>query len=267
MGPARDDLGNYRQHITFAAALGTLYAWAAFIFAGIHWLYGSVAALLATMAGLLPDLDSPSGAGLKGFTGILGVLVAVAVWQKIGHFNPEPAFEIHLWAVIGVFVFVRYGLRRIVSKVTVHRGMSHSFPTCAIWGELAYLYYPTEDHLLRIVMAAAVVTGFFSHLLLDEICSVDLQGARVNKAFGTAMKFWAKSVWGTLFIYAVLSFLTWRIIQVWPEGPLVLTPPPPPRIPIELPANLLPAEPGPIVPPDLEDRPFPGNPPFPGGRR
>ena len=35
-------------------------------------------------------------------------------------------------------------------------------------------------------MALAVMIGFFSHLLLDEICSVDLKGARVNKAFGTA---------------------------------------------------------------------------------
>ena len=49
--------------------------------AGIHWLYGSVAALLTTLSGLLPDLDSDSGVELKGFTGILGVLAAVAVWE------------------------------------------------------------------------------------------------------------------------------------------------------------------------------------------
>src|SRR5687767_6200843 len=51
-------VGNYRQHITFAGALGALYAWAAFVLAGVHWLYGSVAALLTTLSGLLPDLDS-----------------------------------------------------------------------------------------------------------------------------------------------------------------------------------------------------------------
>ncbi len=77
-------MGNYRQHITFAAFLGVGYAWAAFLLAGIHWLYGSVAALLATLSGLLPDLDSDSGVELKSFTGILGVITAVAVWQEIG---------------------------------------------------------------------------------------------------------------------------------------------------------------------------------------
>jgi membrane-bound metal-dependent hydrolase YbcI (DUF457 family) len=237
-GPRSSPLGNYRQHITFAAALGTFYAWAAFVFAGVHWLYGSVAALLTTLSGLLPDLDSDSGVEMKGFTGILGVLVALAVWQKMGKFTPEPAFEFHLWAVVCSFVMVRHGLRRIVGRLTVHRGMSHSLPTCAVWGALAYLYYPTDQHLLRIVMAVAVMTGFFSHLLLDEICSVDLKGARVNKAFGTAIKLWAPSPWATIGMYALLSYLSWRIIAIWPDGPLILTPPTPPRIPIPLPESL-----------------------------
>ena len=67
---------------------------------GIHWVYGSVAALLATLGGLLPDLDSDSGVELKGFTGILGVLAAVAVWQRVGRVEPALAFEFHLWAVV-----------------------------------------------------------------------------------------------------------------------------------------------------------------------
>src|SRR5262249_61224682 len=115
-------VGNYRQHITFAGALGVVYGWAAYVLAGIHWMYGTVAALLATLSGLLPDLDSDSGVELKGFTGILGVLVAVAVWQELANLRPEPAFEFHLWAVVVAYILVRHGLRRIMSRLTVHRG-------------------------------------------------------------------------------------------------------------------------------------------------
>jgi hypothetical protein len=67
-------------------------------------------------------------------------------------------------------------------------------------------------------MAMAVMLGFLSHLILDEICSVDLQGVRVNKAFGTALKFWAPSTFSTIFVYLLLSFLCWKIIKAWPDN-------------------------------------------------
>jgi hypothetical protein len=68
-------------------------------------------------------------------------------------------------------------------------------------------------------MGVAVMLGFFSHLLLDEICSVDLKGARVNKAFGTAIKLWAPSPWSTMVMYGLLSYLSWMAIQRWPMDP------------------------------------------------
>ncbi len=187
--------------------------------------------LLATLGGLLPDLDSPSGVELKGFTGILGVLAAVGTWEKLARVDPEPPFEWHLWAMIVAFVVVRHGLRRIATRISVHRGISHSVPTCAVWGALIYLYYPSSNHALRVTMAAAVIIGFFSHLLLDEICSVDISGARVNKAFGTAIKFWAPSPWTTLAMYGVLSYLSWKIIQGWPTDAYGFDPPLPPPWP------------------------------------
>jgi hypothetical protein len=231
-------LGNYRQHITFAGVLGVIYGGAALLLAGIHWLYGSVAVLLATLSGLLPDLDSDSGVELKGFTGILGVLAAVAVWEEVAHIKPPPVFEIHLWATILAYIMVRHGLRSVFSRLTVHRGISHSVPTCAVWGALTYLYYPTQWPLIRITMAVAVMIGFMSHLLLDEICSVDLRGARVNKAFGTAIKFWAPNPWTTLGIYLLLSYLSWQIIEQWPASPSVLTARiPAPKMPFSLPKH------------------------------
>src|SRR3954454_24466418 len=237
--PRLKTLGNYRQHITFAGVLGVAYGWAAFLLAGIHWLYGSVAALLATLGGLLPDLDSDSGVELKGFTGILGVIAAVTVWQAMSKIDPPPVFEFHIWGAILAYVMVRHGLRRVLSHLTKHRGMSHSVPTCAVWGALTYLHYPSDWQVIRIAMSVAVMIGFFSHLLLDEICSVDLRGARVNKAFGTAIKFWAPSPWTTMAMYVLLSYLSWQVIEQWPQSSAEFTARvPPPRLPFNLPERL-----------------------------
>lgn len=212
-------MGNYRQHITFASFLGVGYSVAAFLLTGVHWFYGTVATLLTTLGGLLPDLDSSSGVELKGFTGILGVLAAVAVWDAVGRVEPTPIFEVHLWAMVLAYIAIRHGLRRVLSRLSKHRGISHSLPTCAAWGLATYLYYPSHYHGLRLLMGSAVMVGFFSHLLLDEICSVDLKGARVNKAFGTAIKLWAPSAWSTMVMYGLLSYLSWLAIQRWPTDP------------------------------------------------
>lgn len=213
-------MGNYRQHVGFAGFLGVAYAWASLTLARVHWLYGSVAALLATLSGLLPDLDHPVGVELKGFTGVLGVLAAVAVWHQVGRRDPALPFELHLWAVIAAYALVRHGLRRFLAHLMVHRGIMHSLPTCGVWGCLAYLCYPSDYHAIRLLMALAVVLGFLSHLVLDEVCSVDLSGARVNRAFGTALKLWAPSPWSTLAVYGLLSYLAWRVVQAWPDEPI-----------------------------------------------
>ena len=219
-------MGNYRQHITFAWFLGAFYSVGASLVMGVHWFYGTVATLLTTLGGLLPDLDSASGVELKGFTGILGVLAALAVWEAVGRAEPPPIFEVHLWAMVLAYLMIRHGLRRVLSRLSTHRGISHSLPTCAVWGLATYLCYPSRYHSLRLTMAVAVLLGFFSHLLLDEICSVDLRGARVNKAFGTAIKLWAPSAWSTLGMYALLSYLAWLTILRWPDDPAEFIPPP-----------------------------------------
>jgi len=211
-------LGNYRQHLTTSTLTGVSFAVGAYALAGLHWLYGSVAALLATISGLLPDLDHPIGVELKGVTGTLGVLTAVAVWHHLDHATPNLPFEAHLWAVVASYLFVKYGLRQVLARIMVHRGISHSLPTCAVWGALTFLYYPSDFTALRTWMAMAVMLGSLSHLVLDEVFSVDLAGERIKRSFGSALKFWAPSASSTLAIYALLFLLVRSVIDLWPDA-------------------------------------------------
>ncbi len=209
-------MGNFRQHVGFAGFLGIFLAWGAQVVLGLHWIYGSVAALLTTFGGLLPDLDSESSVQLRGFTGLLGVLAAVAFWHGVNDLGLLIPFELQLWGAILSFVLVRHGLRRGLAYFTVHRGMHHSIPAALSWGGVTYLLYPSNSDSIRIIMSIAVMLGSLSHLFLDEICSVDLRGRRINKSFGTAMKFWSKSLGATLTAYFILGIVTWQVINHLP---------------------------------------------------
>jgi membrane-bound metal-dependent hydrolase YbcI (DUF457 family) len=111
--------------------------------------------------------------------------------------------------------------------VTVHRGVFHSIPVVGIYGALAYLlsaasYSPVE----RWWMALGAWAGALSHLILDEIWSVDFMGARLKKSAGTALSFWKKkspyastAAW-LLLLALLLGALfenTWKPL-VWPEA-------------------------------------------------
>lgn len=227
-------MGNYRQHLTTAGVTGALFAWGVNALTGLHWLYGSVVALLATMSGLLPDLDHPVGVELKGLTGVLATITALAVWHHLGRHDPDFPFELHLWSVVIAYALVRFGLRSTLARLMVHRGISHSVPTCFVWGALTYLYYPSSYHIIRVWMSLAVMLGFLSHLVLDEAFSVDLNNQRIKTSFGTALKFWAPSALSTLAIYAVLFYLVRQVVDTWPSEPIQAVfsePVPEPKIP------------------------------------
>jgi membrane-bound metal-dependent hydrolase YbcI (DUF457 family) len=221
-------VGNYHQHVGFATSFGIVYAVGTYMLAGLHWLYGSIAALLAILGGLLPDIDSAT------VSGTLGILAALEAVHLIKGGSREVSFEMTLWVMLLSYSLVRRGMRSLAKYLMVHRGISHSVPTLAVWMSAIYLYYPSQLHVIRVMMAVAVGLGFFSHLLLDEMFSVDISNARVNRAFGTAMKFWAPSLTSTVGIYALLSLLLWRVLEVWPEGPILASlnqQVPPPKMP------------------------------------
>ena len=82
---------------------------------------------------------------------------ALAVWEAVGQIHPEPIFEVHLWSMVLAYLLVRHGLRRMLSRLAKHRGISHSLPTCGVRGLATYLFYPSPYHGLRVLMAMAVI--------------------------------------------------------------------------------------------------------------
>src|SRR5436305_14482406 len=138
---------------------------------------------------MLPDLDSDSGVPVREMFGLAAVVVPLTMVPRMHHMHASQ--ESILATVLFGYVIIRYGLSMLFKRLTVHRGMYHSIPAMLIAGLVVYLGYHSDNRGLRLLLACGVMIGFLSHLLLDELYSVDIHGVKVklNKFAGTAVKF------------------------------------------------------------------------------
>ncbi len=140
-----------------------------------------VGAGLCSVGGILPDIDSGPGIPLREITTFLASVVPTMLITRLLSYNFTQETLILAGAVI--YLAIRFGLSHFLRHYTVHRGMFHSFPSMAIFGELTYLLFYGESMFVRLFMVAAVCLGFFIHLLLDEIYSVEWDGRPHLKTF------------------------------------------------------------------------------------
>jgi hypothetical protein len=72
-----------------------------------------------------------------------------------------------------------------------------------------YLAYHSPDRNVRLLLACGVMIGFLSHLVLDEIYSVDWRGMKpkLKSSAGSAVKFASPSFFATVTCYLILGGL------------------------------------------------------------
>lgn len=201
-------MASFRGHLAFSASLGAVFGTLA------HWQLGfdvgtaALAGGLTAVGGMLPDLDSDSGVPVREMFNLAAVFVPLMLLRRFMRMGLEP--EEILVAMGVIYVVIRFGARRLFKKYTVHRGMFHSVPAILIAGLLTLLMYnhPHSGH--RLLIATGVMLGFFSHLLLDEIYSVDFRGLKpqLNNFAGSALKFTSKSRPATGMTYILLALLS-----------------------------------------------------------
>ncbi len=196
-------MASYRGHLAFSTALGAAYGAGAIWQFRMDWAPAVLGGGLTALGGLLPDLDSDSGVPVRELFGLAAALAPVLL---LGRLEAQGLSIDQLLVVLsGIYLLIRYGAAAVFKKLTVHRGMFHSVPAMLIAGLLVFLAYH-EKFTVRLCLAGGVMLGFLSHLVLDELCSVDLSGAKLhlNKYAGSALKFGSPSWSATLATYAVL---------------------------------------------------------------
>ncbi|MBU2583237.1 MAG: metal-dependent hydrolase [Alphaproteobacteria bacterium] len=181
-------MANYATHI----AVGTVVSGAlATLTVGADILAPEsiMAVTLAGVAGsVLPDVDlRDSRASAILFSGI-GVFASFCVL----FLNADKYSLVELWILwLGSLVLVRYGLSSFFYYISVHRGVWHSLLAGLFWAGLTAILF---HYVLRLHEGVAwlgggfMFIGYLTHLILDEIYSVDFMGNRLKASFGTALK-------------------------------------------------------------------------------
>jgi hypothetical protein len=156
-----------------------------------------VAVTLAGMLGsVLPDIDLKDSRPAQAMFSGLAVFFSFAVL-----FGLERKYSIAemliLW--LGTLLFVRYAAKEVFFHFSYHRGIWHSllamvfcaFVTAWVFGALLL-----RDPGVAWLAAGFLAIGYLTHLILDEIYSVDVMDTRIKASFGTALKLLDSKHWG-----------------------------------------------------------------------
>lgn len=210
-------MADFRTHLIGGALAGVAIAMTA---AGLQWIsWGRVplVVLAGTTGGIAPDIDSDTGRPQGILFGAGMVLVPSAIVWRIELFREQPGYGIIAWLLLAA---MRFPVEWWFREYTVHRGMFHSIPAMLVFGFWCFLLNGRriDDVSVQVAMGLAGGVGYFVHLVLDELWSVDFNGRKINKikikkSLGTALKPWGKNLYHNLFSWAlalVLGALVWK---------------------------------------------------------
>jgi len=206
-------MANFKTHITFSTLLGAGYGGAAYFLYDVPWPTSLLAGGLCGVSGMLPDIDSGPGVPLRESMAFAAAVVPMMLIDRFQEFGMSP--ELIVLAGAGIYLTIRFVIAELLKRYTVHRGMFHSLPAAVIVAELAFLLCSGEDMRLRLYKAGAVLVGYLSHLLLDELYSIQWYRGRLKlkRSFGTAVKFFGHGWWPNASTYLKLAVLTYVALK------------------------------------------------------
>ncbi len=182
-----------------------------------------IAFSIGTLGGLLPDVDSSRSTAIKVGFNVLSLLMTIMII-----FVKSSTYSLIEMLIVASLVFmgIRYALLEFFRKISKHRGMFHSIPVALLWGLVVAIvsqWFFDLNSLVSWVYGFMITFGYFVHLILDEIYSVDLGNRRMKKSSGTALKFGMyknrKQQIQTIVIYLLIPIL----FSIAPNTELVQT--------------------------------------------
>ena len=212
-------MANFTTHI----AVGTVVSGAAATLTLAADVIAPESLVAVTLAGVvgsvLPDIDlkdsRPSRALFAGLAVFFSFVVLFSVASK---------FSIaEMWiAWLGSLVAVRYGGHILFNQFSYHRGIWHSIVAGLFFGFLTafiFHYWMGFHEGVAWLGGGFVFLGYITHLVLDELYSVDVYDTRIKASFGTALKLFDGKRRGESLVVAGLAALAFMITP--PSKPFV----------------------------------------------
>jgi len=198
-------MADFKTHITVSSICGVVYSVAGYR-AGVPWETCVIAGGLCSVSGMLPDLDSDSGVPLREAVALSSAVVPMLLVDRLQRCGFTHEMMVLLTGA--VYIFIRFGVAEFFRRYTVHRGMWHSIPAAITSGMIAFMLSSSENMSIRLFKSLAVVIGFMSHLVLDEMWSIDFKRGRYlfKSSFGTALKLWGKERIPNFTAYSIMVF-------------------------------------------------------------
>lgn len=206
-------MAHFKTHLAFSSLLGAGYGGAGYALFDVPLSASILAGGLCGVSGMLPDVDSDAGVPLRESMAFAAAVVPMMLVDRFERLGMPP--ESIILAGAAIYLLIRFGLAELVRMYTVHRGMFHSLPAAVIFGEVAFLLASGDDVPLRVYKAGAVVVGYLSHLVLDELYSIHWHRGRLRlkRTFGSALKMFGHKWWPNLSTYLKLAVLTYLVLQ------------------------------------------------------
>jgi len=166
--------------------------------------------LAGVLGSVLPDIDLKDSRASRVFFSGLAVFFSFCVLFVAAHKYSIAELWI-LW--LGAFLLVRYGVEAAFHRFSYHRGIWHSLLAGLFFWfatTIVFKYVLGRHEGVAWLAGGFMFVGYVTHLVLDEMYSVDLMDNRLKASFGSALKIYDSKRYGetvTVAVLAVVMFL------------------------------------------------------------
>jgi membrane-bound metal-dependent hydrolase YbcI (DUF457 family) len=144
--------------------------------------------LAGVLGSVLPDIDLKDSRPARAIFSGLGIFLSFCVL-----FTVAAKYSIaEMWLLwLGTLLIVRYGGEAAFHRFSAHRGIWHSITAALFfWFLTAIVFHKLLGKPEGVAWLAGgfLFIGYLTHLILDEMYSVDVMDTRIKASFGTALK-------------------------------------------------------------------------------